>query len=668
MPQMVTAEDGSLHEFPDEATPEMMASALGLGVASADESVDRNIFTRLEENKERRTGDIEKIADQYVAGQISRPEALGRSGLRYAQQLPDAAGSVIASAFSALPDSVERPIREGASRGVTYLADTGAGRLAGSAVQKYQDFSQKHPVASGRIGAVTDVGNLFLPFAKVGGKNVINATEEIAAPVVRAAGENITAGAKRLNTRTVVPTAEEIKQHSSDLFKAAEAQGANLPAEAADSYRNSVISTLNLGDEAKLYASSPVAERLVKDIGDFRGQPMTFETAKNIDEALGDLAYDTMDNFGKLSAQGKKFLDLQGNLREHMMSVPGNEIVGQARKTWASYLRMREVERIVERAKSREQPTTAIKNGFSALLNRGDKLKGYSTNEIKAIKKAARTGIVTDAFKLAGSGLVPIGAGVAGAVGGPIGSAAGYLTGLGIQQASKAVGVSRQMGRVNKVSKAVAENSGLTRQEPRIDIPLLYGKARDKIKGTRQASPPEASPMLALQAPGKTRAMTDAEIQAAQRTMAKKPSAAAQSGPVRHDYGDVPYNVIGGGQEKFLSLPAPGTNYPPSPRGISDRGVSIARAQMAGGKLPAPGPAGGPLRPPSSQLTRVQNSLGAARKREFNDMVQIFLDGDMSQNDFVNDAMKKYGLKTMQARSLAKEIKTYKPKTRKPTE
>ena len=301
-------------------------------------------------------------------------------------------------------------------------------------------------------------------------------------------------GLGKLNTKTIIPGSEEVRAKGGELFKKAEALGSNLPSEIADQFRMKVLSHLSLDGEAKLYSSNPVAERLTKNIQDFIGQPLSFNTAKQIDDALGDLAYDTMDNFGKLSSQGKRFLDLQVALRDSMDSVPDNEIVREARKYWSASLRMREIERIIEKAQSKEQPVTALKNGFSNLLNRGDKLKGYSAEEIKAIEHAAKTGVVTDVIKLAGSGLVPLASGAAGAIGGIPGSLAGYLAGTAVQQSAKAVGVARQMGRSNKALEEAAKRSGMVEKVDRLKLPK-------NLKEIMSLPPAQARPLLQRKKP-----------------------------------------------------------------------------------------------------------------------------------------------------------------------
>ena len=360
-------------------------------------------------------------------------------------------------------------------------ATTKAGAAAGNIIRSGNLAARtaKGAAAGASSGAVYGAGT-----AEDGGRAAGAKQGAILGGVAGAALPVVGAALSKANTRTIIPASEDIRAKGSELFKQAEAIGSNLPVPVADQFRGKVLSHLNLDSEAKLYSSNPVAERLTKSLQDFIGQPLSFNTAKQIDEALGDLAYGTMDNFGKLSSEGKKFLDLQVALRDAMDSVPDNQIVREARKYWSTSLRMREIERIIEKAGSKEQPVTALKNGFSNLLNRGDKLKGYSPAEVYAIKKAAKTGIVTDVIKLAGSGLVPIGSGVAGSVGGIPGSAAGFLAGSIIQQGAKATGIARQMGRANKALEAAASRSGMIEKEQIIPI--------EKLKEIMKLPPNEA--------------------------------------------------------------------------------------------------------------------------------------------------------------------------------
>lgn len=94
---------------------------------------------------------------------------------------------------------------------------------------------------------------------------------------------------------------------------------------------------------------------------------------------------------------------------------------------------------------------------------------------------------------------------------------------------------------------------------------------------------------------------------------------------------------------------------------MSEQEIAISKARISGGQRPVSTDPSGTqvIRPPASQMVKLQEGLGRKRGAEFNDLVQIFKDGDMSQNQFMNEVVRKFGLNTTQARSLAKEIKTY---------
>lgn len=164
------------------------------GIA-APAQVQPGFLQRLQGNVDNRRAQMETLATQAVAGDISYPEALARQGLKSAQLLGDTAGTIIGTA---IPDFV----KEGASNAVNYLATTDPGRAVVGAVT---DFNQNHPIASGRIGSIYDAANVLLPFAKVRGKSLINTATETAGdvgnaalPVVQKAGNVALSGAGKL--------------------------------------------------------------------------------------------------------------------------------------------------------------------------------------------------------------------------------------------------------------------------------------------------------------------------------------------------------------------------------------------------------------------------------------------------------------------------------------
>lgn len=286
----------------------------------------------------------------------------------------------------------------------------------------------------------------------------------------------------KLNTKTIIPSSEQIREKGGELFKLAEQKGGILKPEVADEFYNKVLSIKPQTEAGQVFkGSSPVTD-ILNNVSSLKGKPLTLDAAKEVDEALGDMAYSTMDKFGKLSAEGKKFLDMQTALRKTIEKADENMIIGgkegfeavkEARKLWAASLRLRDVEKIIQNAERMEQPSTSIKAGFRTLLRNGDRIKGYTPQEVKALEKAAKTGVVTDFFRLAGSGLVPIGSGFVGFSAGPIGGVMGSAAGFAVQQGSKAIANARQLSRAQNAAKTIAEKSGMVVEQKRLPIPTL---------------------------------------------------------------------------------------------------------------------------------------------------------------------------------------------------
>lgn len=296
------------------------------------------------------------------------------------------------------------------------------------------------------------------------------------------------AGLNKLNTRTVVPTSEQVREAGSKLFQKADDLGGVLKPEITDDFIDGVLDVAPQTEAGKVFRGESQISKIMDQLPSLKGKPLTLQAAKEVDEALGDLAYGTMDKFGKVTAEGKKFLDLQTKLRQTIENADENMISGgrdgfealkEARKLWSSSLRMRDIEKIIDNAQYFEQPATAIKTGFRTLLRNPNRLKGYTKEEIKAIKKAASTGLTTDLLRLAGSGLVPIGTGITGtATGGPAGGLAAGAAGYVLQQGAKKAAGARQMSRAQSALEQIARRSGQVKTEQRIPI----GRMREIMK------------------------------------------------------------------------------------------------------------------------------------------------------------------------------------------
>jgi len=259
-------------------------------------------------------------------------------------------------------------------------------------------------------------------------------------------------------------TAEDIRAQASSRYAEAEQAGGVLKPETTDKYLNDIASIRPKDEVARQLGGRDFIAENADVFESMRGQPMTLERATAIDQRLTELL-DAETILGKPTQNGRQILLAQQKLRSIIDNASPDDVVGgtqgfyalkDARRLWSRSAKLRDIEAIIQRASGMEQPATGIRTGFRTLLNNPNRLRGYSPQEVDAIRKASQTGIVGNLFRAFGSGLVPIGAGVAGAAGGPLGAGAAGLTGYGIQQASKAIGENMQMARANRVAELLA--------------------------------------------------------------------------------------------------------------------------------------------------------------------------------------------------------------------
>jgi len=130
------------------------------GLSPQPELAQDTFGSRLQADFDRRKKQISDLANLAVKGDISEAEAIGRSGLKMAQLLPDTALNVLSEVT---PDFIEKPVVEQIGNAASYLADTRAGRATIGAVN---DFNQQYPITAGRVGSAVDALNIALPFKK----------------------------------------------------------------------------------------------------------------------------------------------------------------------------------------------------------------------------------------------------------------------------------------------------------------------------------------------------------------------------------------------------------------------------------------------------------------------------------------------------------------------
>lgn len=303
------------------------------------------------------------------------------------------------------------------------------------------------------------------------------------------------AAANKLLTKSIIPNADQLRAKAGELYKLAEQKGGVLKPEFTNKFVDQVESLKPQTEIGKIVGGDTPFTKFVEKISNIRDKPITLDAAQELDELLGE-AIDNFTDMGRLTKQGKKLLDIQSTFRNMIAEADDAVVVGgkegfqalkDGRKLWATSRKLADIERIVTRAELTDNPATGIKTGFRTLLNNPTRLKGFNEAERKAIKKAAESGVVTDALRIMGSRLLPI---VTGASGGGLGATAAASA---LSTASRGAASKLQVGKAKKLADLIALEGARAG-----NIPIETTNKLTHLLGRRAKGQLPVTPLVAL--------------------------------------------------------------------------------------------------------------------------------------------------------------------------
>ena len=263
----------------------------------------------------------------------------------------------------------------------------------------------------------------------------------------------------------------EAKAIASAYYHIAEQSGATLSPEFTNKFIARAEDIAPQTPEGRAVAGDTEVTGLIERLQDLRDQPISLRGAQEIDEKLGDLI-DKEYGMKGLSKEGYNLFKLQTTFRDMIMNVDPSMIEGgmegfdalkSGRAAWSQAMKMMDLERIQTRSELIDNPSTAIRTGIRTLLANQPAKRGYSPDEIEALKEAANRGFLGGILHVFGSRLIPIGAGAAGSIGGPL-SAAVHA---GVAYAGSTVARNTASAlQNNRLNKAISVIAGSTPKPP----------------------------------------------------------------------------------------------------------------------------------------------------------------------------------------------------------
>lgn len=301
-----------------------------------------------------------------------------------------------------------------------------------------------------------------------GGSSVAAGTGEA---IARAAEPRVAEAVANKIADKAVTTSDDVKAVARQLYEKADQTGGVFNPTFTNEFINEAKMVTPQSAFGKTIGGDTETTKLISRLEQLQNKPMTLADAQESDEELGHLISAQYAN-GRLSKDGFRMMQIQDQLRDKIEQAGPGDLVGTqngftylppARQAWSQAAKMRDIEQIKTRAEQAEQPITTIRAGIRTLLANPKRLRGYTPEEITALKNAAEPGALTQILRGLGSGLtkyITAGGEIAGG-GGVTGGLVGGMAGGAISSVAKKAATNMQMKKVNKLLNQLGQTGGV---------------------------------------------------------------------------------------------------------------------------------------------------------------------------------------------------------------
>lgn len=255
---------------------------------------------------------------------------------------------------------------------------------------------------------------------------------------------------------------------ASQYYAIADKNGGVLTPKFTSNWLDTLANSAEQSEWGKAAAGTNPVVDLVGRLEKQRGQPMTLAAMQEVDQAIGKQITQQYKPGGSMQ-DAADLLDVQHKLRDQIAAAGDGDVVGgkagfdalqPARKAWSQSIKMDDLERMKERADMTSNPTTSFKTQVTNYRLNRTKSRGWSDDEIDALKDSADRGVIGGGLHLLGSRLLPLVTAGAASGGGlglgtAIGWGAGQVAGAGIRAAGNALAARRVANALEVLNRGV---------------------------------------------------------------------------------------------------------------------------------------------------------------------------------------------------------------------
>lgn len=302
-------------------------------------------------------------------------------------------------------------------------------------------------------------------------------------------GKGVNAAVNALYTKKLA-SKTDVDAAANAAYKMADDLGGSVSSEITDSWLNNIknIASQTKGGKAvsgKTAEADAAINRLVKAKS---GKPMGMNEIKEIDQNLTDrissLLYTDQSQARKLMQVRGSLRDTMDNLSDDALNIGPNtkdslEAMKAARSFWSAGRKMQDIQQIIDKGLLAQQPARAIARKLGEMAADPAAMRGYTAEERRLIAEAGKTNSM-DFLKSLGSRL-PVIAGISS--GNPFTALASHA----VSETARDAATSAQVSKVNKVTEAITNQTGLNTRTNRIT-----GKTENLRKSAEQLAKEEA--------------------------------------------------------------------------------------------------------------------------------------------------------------------------------